>query len=128
MKLNFHLFLSLIFISVFFANAQKPIPAKSEFTYFQPPSNFLSESGIFRVSVSLVYEEEVKEQLKDYALEMVDWKLLPAKEKLKRSSLDKANLSENKYFPTIHGEIRITNAIQIVGFEISDDAAANVYI
>ena len=84
MKLKFHLFLSLIFISVFFANAQKPIPFKSEFTYFQPPSNFLSESGTFSVSASLVYEEEVTEQLKDYALEMVDWKLLPAKEKLKR--------------------------------------------
>ena len=103
MKLKFHLFLSLIFISGFFANAQKPIPFKSEFTYFQPPSNFLSESGTFRVSASLVYEEEVTEQLKDYALEMVDWKLLPAKEKLKRRSLDKANLPENKYFPTIHG-------------------------
>ena len=128
MKLKFYLFLSLIFISGFFANAQKPIPFKSEFTYFQPPSNFLSESGTFSVSASLVYEEEVTEQLKDYALEMVDWKLLPAKEKLKRRSLDKANLPENKYFPTIHGEERITNAIQIVGFEISDDAAANVYI
>ena len=28
MKLKFHLFLSLIFISGFFANAQKPIPFK----------------------------------------------------------------------------------------------------
>lgn len=128
MKLKLNLFLCLIFISGLFANAQRPVPFKSEFTYFQPPSNFLSESGIFSVNASLVYEEEVKEQLVDYAVEMEEWKALPAKEKLKRRAIDKGNLPENKYFPTIHGEERITGAIQITGLEISDDAAANVSI
>lgn len=128
MKLKLNLFLCLIFISGLFANAQRPVPFKSEFTYFQPPSNFLSESGTFSVNASLVYEEEVKEQLVLYEAEMEEWKALPAKEKLKRRAIDKGNLPENKYFPTIHGEERITRGIQIEGLEISDDAAANVTI
>ncbi|MDB9939488.1 hypothetical protein OAD20_02280 [Cyclobacteriaceae bacterium] len=70
----------------------------------------------------------VEEQLVDYAVEMEEWKALPAKEKLKRRAIDKGNLPENKYFPTIHGEERITRAIQITGLEISDDAAANVSV
>ena len=128
MKLKLNLFLCLIFIFGLFANAQRPVPFKSGFTYFQPPSNFLAESGTFSVNASLVYEEEVKEQLISYEVEMEEWKALPAKEKLKRRAIDKGNLPENKYFPTIHGEERITRGIKIEGLEISDDAAANVTI
>jgi len=126
---NHKLILSFILFAVtIFSYAQRAVPLSSQFSYMQPPLVLLSQDNTFRTEAEITYEQEVNEEKETNDSEMIEWKSLPTKEKIKRKATDGANVPENAYFPTIYSQERLTSKIAIEGLQTSQESGASLKI
>ena len=122
------LLLFVFFATTLFSYSQRAVPLNSEFSYMQPPLVLLSPDNKYRTEAEITYEQDVIEERKVNDSEMIEWKSLPTKEKIKRKSVDGANVPENIYFPTLYSLKRLTSKISIEGLQSSEESAASVKI
>jgi hypothetical protein len=126
---NHKIILSFILFAVtIFSYAQRAVPLSSQFSYMQPPLVLLSKDNSFRTEAEITYEQEVNEEKETNDYEMIEWKSLPTKEKIKRKATDGANVPENAYFPTIYSQERLTSKIAIEGLQTSQESGASLKI
>ena len=126
---NHKIILSFIFFAVtIFSYAQRAVPLSARFSYMQPPLVLLSQDKTYRTEAEVTYEQEVNEEKEINDSEMIIWKSLPTKEKIKRKATDGANVPENAYFPTIYSQERLTSKIKIEGLQTSQDSKASLKI
>ena len=126
---NHKIILSFILFAVtMFSYAQRAVPLSSQFSYMQPPLVLLSQDNTFRTEAEIIYEQEVNEEKETNDYDMIEWKSLPTKEKIKRKATDGANVPENAYFPTIYSQERLTSKIAIEGLQTSQESGASLKI
>ena len=119
---NLKILLLFVFVATtMFSYSQRAVPLSSQFSYMQPPLVLLSPDNKYRTEAEITYEQDVIEEKEINDSEMIEWKSLPTKEKIKRKSVDGANVPENIYFPTIYSQERLTSKISIEGLQSSEE-------
>jgi len=118
----------VLFAFTMLSYAQRAVPLSAQFSYMQPPLVQLSPDNTYRTEAEITYEQEVNEEKEINDSELIEWKSLPTKEKIKRKAADGANVPENVYFPTIYSQERLTSKIAIEGLQTSQESGASVKV
>ena len=76
----------VLFAFTMFSYAQRAVPLSAQFSYMQPPLVQLSPDNTYRTEAEITYEQEVNEEKEINDSELIEWKSLPTKEKIKRKA------------------------------------------